>query len=111
MTTGWRELVIGFMDMVQQDPRLGPSHISLYFALLHCYRQQGYTLPITVFSRDLLRQAKISARTYHACLADLIANRYIRYEPSFNPARGSLVDLLPFEKEVKPKEAVVVMNR
>lgn len=98
MTSKLNEWVSGLMDMVEKDPCLGPSHISLYLALLHCYRQQNYTLPVCVFSRDVAKQAKISARTYHKCLADLVNNGYIRYKPSYDPSHGSLVYLIDFEK-------------
>lgn len=83
------------MDMVGDDPRIGPTHISLYLAVLHYYRKQEFQNPVSVFARDLMKQAKIgSSRTYHGCLQDLKELGYIKYIPSCNPFLGSLIYLI-----------------
>lgn len=85
----------GFMDLIGEDHRIGPSHISLYMAILHLYRQQKYEMPVSVYSRDLMKQAKISAiGTYHKCLRDLKEAGYIQYIPSYNRVFGSLIYLV-----------------
>ena len=84
----------GFMDMVRDDPRIGPSHISLFMAILYAYKGQEYERPLSVYSRELMKQAKISAMgTYHKCMRDLKEAGYIQYIPSYNPVLGSLVYL------------------
>jgi hypothetical protein len=46
--------------------------------------------------------SKICAKaTYHKCMKDLHNFGYLRYEPSFNPFRGSLVHLMNFEDDLK----------
>lgn len=88
----------GFMNMVREDPRIGPSHISLFLAILYSYKSQDCQMPVSVYSRDLMKQAKISAGgTYHRCMRDLKEAGYIHYIPSYNPVLGSLVYLLKFE--------------
>jgi len=82
-----------FLERARSDPGIGPTHISLFAALLYFYQQQGFCSPMRVFSRDLLGIAKMSSRTYHACMSDLIKGKYIKYEASFNPAKGSLIYL------------------
>jgi hypothetical protein len=83
-----------FMDLVREDPRIGPSHISLFVAIMQSCKQQDYQIPVYIFSRDLMKQAKISALgTYHKCMKDLKELGYIRYIPSYNPVLGSLVYL------------------
>ena len=83
-----------FMDLVREDPRIGPSHISLFVAIVKCCKQQECQMPVYVFSRDLMKQAKISAiATYHKCMRDLKESGYIGYVPSYNPVLGSLVYL------------------
>ncbi len=83
-----------FMEMAKEDPRIGPSHISLYISILLEYHRQGYTIPISVFSKVLMRQAKISAvGTYHKCMKDLKEYGYLKYVPSYNPVLGSLIYL------------------
>jgi hypothetical protein len=85
-------VLYGFMNMVREDPRIGPSHISLFLAILITHRSQGYEMPVAVYSRDLMKQAKISATgTYHKCLRDLKDCGYIKYIPSYNPVLGSLI--------------------
>lgn len=85
-------LLYGFMDMACEDPRIGPSHISLYMAILHASLQQGGAMPVSVFSRGLMKQAKIGGvATYHKCLQDLTEAGYIRYTPSFHPMKGSSI--------------------
>ena len=80
------------MDLMIEDPRIGPSHISLFVAIMRCYKKQDYQLPLSIFSRDLMKQAKISAcGTYHKCMRDLKELGYIQYIPSYNPVLGSLV--------------------
>jgi hypothetical protein len=88
----------GFMNMVREDPRIGPSHISLFLAILHSCKSQDYQMPVSVYSRDLMKQAKISAGgTYHRCMRDLKEAGYIHYIPSYNPVLGSLIYLLKSE--------------
>jgi hypothetical protein len=82
----------GFMDRVGEDHRIGPIHISLFLAIFYFYRRQEYAKPIYVFSRELMKQSKISAPgTYHKCMRELEEGGYIRYVPSFSPVLGSLV--------------------
>jgi hypothetical protein len=89
-------VLYGFMDRVGEDHRIGPTHISLFLAILYFYRKQEYQLPIYVFRREVMKQAKISADgTYHKAMRELKAYGYIGYVPSYNPALGSLVYLNP----------------
>jgi hypothetical protein len=94
------ELILGFIARVQDDPTMGPSHIALYVAIvLACERQDGRS-PVSVYSRALMRLAKISsAGTYAKCMRDLQASGYIRYIQNYNPALGSLVYLREVKNE------------
>ena len=87
-------ILSGFMKKIAEDSRIGPTHISLYLAILHFYEQQDLRSPISIYSRELMRQAKISNRTYHTCMADLRDGGYIKYIPSYNPVLGSLIYIL-----------------
>jgi hypothetical protein len=42
--------------------------------------------------------------TYHKCLKNLHALGYIKYEPSFNPYKGSHVYLFNFAEDLKPNQ-------
>lgn len=84
-----------FMDKVGDDHRIGPAHISLFLAILYFYRKQDCRLPIYIYRKALMKQAKISAiATYHKGMRELTVYGYIGYIPSFNPALGSLVYLI-----------------
>jgi len=87
--------IFRFMDRVGEDHRIGPTHISLFLAILHFYRKQEYRMPIYVFRKELMKQAKISAfGTYHKGMRDLKLYGYIGHVPSYNPVLGSLVYLI-----------------
>ena len=87
----------GFMDRVGDDHRIGPTHISLFLAILYFYRKQEYQLPIYVYRKELMKQAKISAiGTYHKVMRELKQCGYIGYVPSYNPVLGSLVYISEF---------------
>ena len=50
-----------------------------------------------------MRISKIaSIATYHKCMKELNSKGYIRYDPSFNPYRGSLVTLFDYSEDLKP---------
>ncbi len=85
----------GFFLAIQQDQRIGTTHISLYMALFQFYNLNRFTNPVSITRRAVMEMAKISGlATYHRCIKDLNEYGYIRYVPSFNPAVGSQVDLL-----------------
>jgi hypothetical protein len=83
-----------FLEGIRDDPRICPSHISLFLAILQYSREHERQNPICIFSRDLMPLAKISAAgTYHRCVRELQEYGYIKYAPSYNHFLGSLVYL------------------
>lgn len=88
----------GFYDRIQQDDRLNPTHISLYLALFQFWNLNHFQNPISISRTEMMRLSKISALgTYHKCIKQLQEYGYIEYLPSFNPYKGSLVNLYNFE--------------
>lgn len=88
----------GFYDKIQQDERLNPTHISLYLALFQFWNINHFQNPISISRNEMMRLSKISAfGTYHKCIKELQQFGYIEYIPSFNPYKGSLVNLYNFE--------------
>ena len=88
----------GFYDKIQQDERLNPTHISLYLALFQFWNLNHFRNPISISRNEMMRLSKISALgTYHKCIKQLQDFGYIEYLPSFNPYKGSLVNLHNFE--------------
>jgi hypothetical protein len=94
------ELLWRFMERAGDDPTVGPSHIGLYLAIVLAYERQGCQSPVSVYSRELMRVAKISAAgTYAKCMRDLQAAGHVRYIQSYNPALGSLIYLREAKNE------------
>jgi hypothetical protein len=87
----------GFLEAAADDPKLTPTHLSLYFAIVYFWKRQGSCNPVSVFRNDLMRFSKIAGRsTYQKCMQDLHEYGYIRYIPSFNHYVGSIVHLTGF---------------
>ncbi len=83
-----------FMDIIQEDPRIGPSHISLYIAIVYSCRKQGSKMPIRIYRKDLMRRSKMRGKgTYHRCLRDLTEYGFIRYVPSNDSLKRSQIYL------------------
>ena len=88
----------GFFDRVAGDERLNPSHVSMYVSLFQFWNANRFRNPISIARNELMRVSKISAKnTYHKCLKELHEYGYLRYKPSFNPLKGSLVYLFNFQ--------------
>ncbi len=88
----------GFYDRIQKDDRLNPTHISLYLALFQFWNLNHFQNPISISRNEMMKLSKISALgTYHKCIKQLQEFGYIEYIPSFNPYKGSLVNLHNFE--------------
>jgi len=98
--TTLKDILREFHNRVVDDPRMGPTHISLYIAILHFTNEQNFQSPISVFSKELMKHAKISGiATYTKCILELKQFGFINYIPSFNPLLGSLIYLLKLNKE------------
>lgn len=79
--------------MVERDPRIGVSHISLFCALLQEHANVEDD-SISLKSGQIMKSAKIAGlATYHKCIRELHEYGYIRYLPSFNHRRKSKVYL------------------
>ena len=98
----------GFFDRLVLDGDLNPTHISLYIALFQFWNINRFQNPISICRNEVMPICKIaSPRTYHKCMKELHDNGYIRYEPSYNPYKGSLVWLNDFSEDTKPYQKKV----
>ena len=88
----------GFFVKVSSDDRLNPTHISLYISLFQFWNTYRFHNPISISRQDAMKVSKISSKvTYHKCIRELHNFGYLRYEPSYNPFKGSLVYLFDFQ--------------
>ncbi|MAE84401.1 MAG: transcriptional regulator [Flammeovirgaceae bacterium] len=86
-------------EQMDTDTRLTPYHISLYMTLFRRWNLNFFRNPISVSRDELMRLSKIgSVNTYTKCLKELDYFGFIKYEPSYNPHRGSLIYLYSFDK-------------
>jgi len=75
-----------------KDTRLLATHISLCSALFACWQKNDFISPFPVTRKQLMAFSRIaSVATYHKFIKELGEYKYIRYQPSFNPKKGSLV--------------------
>ena len=83
-----------FFSAIREDNRISPAHISLFMAIVQHWNDDNAKNQICVFSKDLMRLAKISGvATYHRCIKELDEYGYIKYRPSYNHFSGSLISL------------------
>jgi hypothetical protein len=84
-------MIADFIELIQDDPRISPAHVSLFLAIINTYEKQKGKMPVTIFKKHITKQAKISPSTFHRCINDLNNFRYIRYIPSYSSVKGSYV--------------------
>jgi hypothetical protein len=77
---------------IRGDERLLATHVSLFTALFVHWQRNWFINPFRVTRKELMAFSKIaSIATYHKCIRELDEFGYIRYQPSYHPAKGSLV--------------------
>ena len=82
----------GFFQKISYDTDLNPTHVSLYMALFQTWNVNRFQNPINITRNEMMRISKIySKATYHKCINELHEKEYIKYEPSHNPFKGSLI--------------------
>ena len=85
-------------ELFDSDTRLTPFHISLYMSLFRCWNLNFFHNPISISRDEMMKMSKIgSVNTYVKCLKELHNWNFIRYEPSYNKHKGSLVYLYTFD--------------
>lgn len=93
----------GFFEKVSADYELNATHISLYMAIFQLWNQNRFQNPISISRDELMRISKIaSTATYHKCMKDLTEREYVIYKPSFNPFKGSILEVCNLDFYTKP---------
>lgn len=79
---------------IADDTRLNTTHVSMYLALFVIWNHNRFQNPLSINRSEVMRISKIGARaTYQKCINDLHQWGYLKYEPSHNPLKGSLIYL------------------
>ncbi|MCO5268969.1 MAG: transcriptional regulator [Brumimicrobium sp.] len=88
----------GFFETVAQDNRLSMGHITLYMTLFQFWNLNRFQNPVSICRTEVMAVSKIgSTNSYTKYLKELDKFGYIQYLPSFNPMKGSLVNLYNFD--------------
>ncbi|PTT77172.1 hypothetical protein DD829_01035 [Chryseobacterium sp. HMWF035] len=91
--------IINFFGHVIKDNRLYPSHISVYVALFQCWSMNRFQSPFRICRKEVMELGKVrSLGTYHRCIKELHVAGFIIYSPSYDPYKGSLVEIIDFEE-------------
>ncbi|CDF80292.1 conserved hypothetical protein containing HTH do main [Formosa agariphila KMM 3901] len=86
----------------QNDPRLNPSHISLYMALFQYWNYKSFQDTIFISREDIMNMSKLGSKTtYHRCIKNLSDWKYLLYLPSHNPYKGSQIKMFKFDTSTK----------
>lgn len=93
----------GFFEKVSTDFELNPTHISLYMAIFQLWNQNRFQNPICISRDELMRVSKIASyATYHKCIKELDEKNFVKYMPSYNPFKGSTLDVVNLDFYTKP---------
>jgi hypothetical protein len=97
----------GFFDRIIPERNLNPTHVSLYIALFQFWNINRFQNPISITRDEVMLICKISSKaTYHKCMKDLNDKGYIKYEPSYNPFKGSIIFLFDFSEPKEPVQKI-----
>lgn len=90
------------LDKFTNDNRLNTAHVSLYIALFQLWNLNRFKNPISINRAELMNISKIGSKgTFHRCLNDLNNWSYLKYEPSHNPLKGSIVYMFNFGTSIE----------
>ena len=80
-----------------KDSRLNPTHISLYVGLFQLWNNYHFPVEFYINREEAMKLSKIGSKTtYHRCIKELHHWKYLLYEPSHNPFKGSRIKMFNF---------------
>ena len=118
-------------ERFNNDTRIKQGHITLYLALFQKWNREFFKTTLTINRELIMERAKIRSKTtYHNFVKDLNDWNYLKYYPSYHPARGSKIKMAIFcaqpgqnlvtsykhktnknyNKLTRPKNELVVLN-
>jgi len=101
-----------FFDKSVADPNFTPTHLSLFMALFQLWNQSRFLPTIQIVRDDVIRLSKINSKaTYHKAMGYLHKHRYINYEPSYNPFKGSKISFFPAETTTSAEPVQILTAR
>lgn len=93
----------GFFIRIASEETIYPTHISLYLALFQSWNLNRFKNPIAISRDEMMKTSRIASKaTYHKCMKDLTEREYVIYKPSFNPFKGSILEVCNLDFYTKP---------
>lgn len=87
--------IISFFGRIIQDEGLHTSHISMYVSLFQFWSLNHFQNPFRITRGGIMESSKIrSLATYHKCIKELHNAGFIIYTPSYDPYKGTLVQII-----------------
>jgi DNA-binding LytR/AlgR family response regulator len=72
-------------------------------AIFQLWNQNRFHNPICITRDELMRVSKIASfATYHKCIRELDEREFIKYMPSYNPFKGSTLEVVNLDFYTKP---------
>ena len=85
------------LETFNNDERIKQGHITLYLAFFQKWNREFFKKIITINRELIMKKAKFKSKTtYHNYLRDLNDWGYLKYFPSYHPARGSKIQMTIF---------------
>ncbi len=92
-------------DQIEKDERMMPSHIAIYIVLLNLWSKESFQNPMNITRREILSAGKVKSKaTYHKCMKELHEYGYIKYDPTYDPFKGSSITMAIFGEHVPSKK-------
>jgi hypothetical protein len=86
--------IADFFTAIEKDARISVTHIAVYTAVWRYWQLSTGASSFRVYSYEIMRLAKISARTtYCKAMTELSQYGYLCYESSYKRTEASLVRL------------------
>ncbi|MFH7001157.1 hypothetical protein NLG42_19330 [Flavobacterium plurextorum] len=86
------EILTRFFQTIENDFRIGTTHIAIFAALLQFRASKDYINPILAYSIEIQKISKVvSPKTYHRCMHDLDKYGYLVYVPTKNKNKRSSI--------------------
>jgi hypothetical protein len=86
------QILTRFFKAIEDDFRIGTTHIAIFTALLQFRASKDHINPILAYSIEIQNIAKVmSPKTYHRCMHDLDNYGYLVYVPTKNKNKRSSI--------------------
>ena len=87
--------IIRLFENVAWNEQMLPSHISMYVSLLQLWSINEFRTSFRIHRDQVMKLSRIkSLATYHRCIRQLHIAGLIGYSPSYDPYKGSLVEII-----------------